>query len=151
MEADVAIKITKTEIREAIQNTRTMAQAAVLLGVHFSTFKAHAVKHELYMPNMGGKGTNKPKVLGIISLQEILDGKHPSYQTFKLKQRLFKANLKENKCEICHIRSWNDKEISCELDHIDGNRKNHILRNLRILCPNCHSQTPTFRSKKRVQ
>jgi hypothetical protein len=37
----------------------------------------------------------------------------------------------------------------CELDHIDGNSNNHLLTNLRILCPNCHSQTSTFRFKKR--
>lgn len=39
------------------------------------------------------------------------------------------------------------KKINCELDHIDGNRTNHLLENLRILCPNCHSQTNTFRGK----
>lgn len=54
-----------------------------------------------------------------------------------------------NKCEICGINSWNDKELFLELDHINGDHRNNSRSNLRILCPNCHSQTPTFRNMQR--
>jgi len=52
-------------------------------------------------------------------------------------------------CKQCHISTWNDKPVSLELDHIDGDNSNHSRDNLRLLCPNCHSQTPTFRNRKR--
>lgn len=143
------VNLTKEQIKEAISKTDSMLSAAAFLNHSFSTFKRHAVKYDLYKTNQGLIG--KPKNVGNnqYDLTDVLNGKHPQYSTFRLKHRLYKANILFNKCEICGISSWQDKEINCELDHIDGNKYNHMLDNLRILCPNCHSQTSTFRSKKR--
>jgi Zn finger protein HypA/HybF involved in hydrogenase expression len=61
-----------------------------------------------------------------------------------------RANLIETrgyKCEECEISDWRNKKISLELDHINGNFNDNSLKNVRLLCPNCHSQTPTFKSK----
>jgi 5-methylcytosine-specific restriction endonuclease McrA len=85
-----------------------------------------------------------------IPLNEILDGLHPSYQTYKLKNRLIKEKILENICSECGLNEWNNKPINLELDHINGVRTNHKLENLRLLCPNCHSQTDTYRSKNRI-
>jgi hypothetical protein len=57
--------------------------------------------------------------------------------------------MKQNRCEICNVDSWLGKQLNCELDHIDGNRTNHKLENLRILCPNCHSITDTWRGRNK--
>ncbi len=50
-------------------------------------------------------------------------------------------------CEICGIADWQRKELALELDHIDGNSDNNKPENVRFLCPNCHSQTPTSGSR----
>jgi hypothetical protein len=66
-----------------------------------------------------------------------------------LKRRLIRDGVLENKCSKCGIGpEWQGEPLSLQLDHIDGNRHNNARENLRLLCPNCHSQTPTFGSKR---
>lgn len=52
-----------------------------------------------------------------------------------------------NKCLHCGLSEWLDKPIKLELDHIDGNNRNNIRENVRLLCPNCHSLTENFRGR----
>jgi len=54
-----------------------------------------------------------------------------------------------NKCFICKNSKWNGQDIPLELDHIDGNHENSTRDNLRILCPNCHAQTPTYKNRNK--
>lgn len=95
-------------------------------------------------------GILKHSVTKQIALLEILQGLHPTYPTYVLKKRLIKEGLKENKCEECGISEWNNKPLAIHLDHIDGISTNHKRENLRMLCPNCHSQTHTYAGKKRI-
>lgn len=55
----------------------------------------------------------------------------------------------DGKCLHCNLNSWLGKALKLELDHIDGQNKNNSRDNLRFLCPNCHSQTDTFRNLNR--
>ena len=132
------------------EESLTMARAAATLKLHFNSFKKRAIELNCYKPNQSGKGINK-KSGTLIPLNEILfEGKHPEYQTFKLKNRLIAEGYKKNKCEKCgQSNKWKRKLLNMELDHIDGDRTNHLLTNLRMLCPNCHSQTKTYKSKCR--
>jgi hypothetical protein len=63
-----------------------------------------------------------------------------------LKTRLFRAGLKEPRCELCEwAECAPDGRVPVELDHINGDRFDNRLENLRILCPNCHSLQSTHR------
>jgi hypothetical protein len=55
----------------------------------------------------------------------------------------------ENKCLWCNLSEWRGIPLKLDIDHIDGNNQNNKRGNLRALCPNCHSQTNTFRGKNK--
>lgn len=147
------MKVTDQQIIDACQEHSTMRRAAMSLNVNLTTLKERAVKLGVYQPNQGRRKEARPEQNKerLIPLDEILRGEHPTYQTHKLRLRLFKAGLKERKCEICTTSHWNGQQLSLILDHINGINDDHRLENLRIVCPNCDSLLPTFcgRNKKK--
>ena len=85
-----------------------------------------------------------------IPLKEILI-ENSTYKSSELKNRLIKELNWENKCSIqtCGISSWQGNEIVLHLDHINGINTDNRIENLRLLCPNCHSQTETYCAKNK--
>jgi Zn finger protein HypA/HybF involved in hydrogenase expression len=141
-------KIPKEVIENAILECKTMLGSAAKLNIQFKTFKRLALSYGIYKPNPGRAGITRKKT-SKRNVQEALQGLHPTWPTYQLKIKLLEQNILKNQCSICGITEWLDRPIAIELDHIDGNRTNHKFENLRMLCPNCHSQTDTFRSRKR--
>lgn len=87
------------------------------------------------------KGSSNPRY----SLNEILI-KNSSYTNMAcLKKRLIDANMLIYKCDLCsNTGVWNNETLTLQIDHINGDHCDNRLSNLRLLCPNCHSQTSTF-------
>jgi Zn finger protein HypA/HybF involved in hydrogenase expression len=60
----------------------------------------------------------------------------------------FLIETKGEHCEECgQTGTWNNKPLVLQLDHVDGDSDNNYPKNLRLLCPNCHSQSENFGSK----
>ncbi len=136
-------KITDEQIIDAYDRKLTLHIAATELSMTVVTLWRRAKKLGLYWNEIPRTSSKK------IPLDKILSGDHPDYQTFKLKNRLILEGYKENVCELCGISEWNGKKLSMQLDHIDGNCHNHKMDNLRLICPNCHSQTDTYCGKNK--
>jgi len=61
-----------------------------------------------------------------------------------IKRRLLEAGILDNCCSICQTSEWRGQPLTCHIDHINGVCDDYRLENLRMLCPNCHSQTHTY-------
>ena len=63
--------------------------------------------------------------------------------------RRYLIHKRGNKCEICGISEWNNAPLTLPVDHINGDSDDNTPKNIRLLCPNCHYQTPTFSCRKK--
>lgn len=58
---------------------------------------------------------------------------------------LIESGNKCSECGWCEVNKFTNK-VPLEIDHIDGDAKNNLKNNLKVVCPNCHSLTETFRN-----
>jgi Zn finger protein HypA/HybF involved in hydrogenase expression len=150
-------KLTKEEIQNALDSLNSYTEILEKFNLNpysgmRNTFMSR-IKDEGYDLSKFEKNSNeyrKSICIGKFSkdnkkdLSSILT-ENSSYSRVHLKKRLVSENILENKCSECSIYDvWNNKPISLQLDHINGIRNDNRIKNLRLLCPNCHSQTHTF-------
>jgi hypothetical protein len=150
-------KHSSLELKEALENSRSIRQALLKLGLkpavgNYAT--AHRLIRDLGIDisHMKGQGWSRGMPSGIpsankIPLEEILVKDSTYTSSDKLRKRLIDNGLKAVACESCHLDSWMGRTISLELNHVNGDRFDHRLENLQLLCPNCHAQTPNYRGK----
>ena len=152
---------TSDQLREAVATSRIVAEVIRKLGLVAAGGNYDQVQRSirdlgLDTSHMTGRGWNKGgefRPYKERSLEQVLVAGQWT-ASHKLKKRLFRAGLKAPACELCGwCKSASDGRIPVELDHINGDRFDNRLENLRILCPNCHSLQSTHRglNQRRVR
>jgi Zn finger protein HypA/HybF involved in hydrogenase expression len=151
-------KYNKEILEPIVTKCRSIGQVLDQLGLkrtggNYQNIKRHIKINGIDTSHFLGMGWNKGDTFGLVKrntipLSEILrKGSH--YNSSRLRLRLIKEGIKKNKCELCSQGSlWNNKKLTMHLDHINGERTDNTIENLRILCPNCHSQTETYCRKE---
>lgn len=123
-----------------------------ITGGFFTTVKTRIKRLGIDTSHLLGRSHlkgSKRKELHRKKLLEILV-ENSNYPTSAIKDRLIKEGIFKNECSVkdCMVKGkWLGKHISLHLDHINGISNDHRLENLRLLCPNCHSQTDTYCGK----
>ena len=79
------------------------------------------------------------------SINKAINGEVTNIKTLKR----YLISERTHKCEECNNSKWLNKPIPLELEHIDGNSENNNLKNLKLLCPNCHALTPTYKGRNK--
>lgn len=145
---------TDEQIARAVKLSRSLAQVLVKLGFkpggsRQSVLKERIGELRLDTSHFVGQGWRKGSAIPVVPTtplaQLLVEGRF--VRTNRLKWRLIREGLKELVCEVCRRREWNGRPIPLELDHINGRRDDNRLDNLRVLCPNCHAQTDTYRGR----
>lgn len=141
----------KAAVEAAINSSNSMYDVLTTLnlraaGGNYANLKRWADVHGLELPDYD-------RVASINNARIRLDDetifvKDSTYTNrSKLKSRLRKV-WTDWRCTLCGVdEEWNGRPLTLQLDHINGVHNDHRIENLRLLCPNCHSQTNTFCSR----
>lgn len=114
-------------------------------GINYRLYRSILKYHDI-IPTYKNRGCNQENN-EYKYLEEWLKNQNNHVKTHAIKKKLFIENIKRKKCELCGIETWNGKDAPLELHHVDGNKHNVSVENFQILCPNCHAQTDTYKSK----
>lgn len=149
-------KFSEEQLRKAVTDNLSIAGVCRALSIrpvggNYKTLKAKFLEFGISTEHFTGAawnvGHNFRKFAKEYILDDILviDSEYRSSNS--LKKRLIREGLLVEKCQICGISDWNGKKLVLDLDHINGVNTDNRLENLRLLCPNCHSQTDTYKGK----
>lgn len=143
------------DVVQAVKKSTSLRQTLIKLGLkpaggNYATLKKTINELGLDTSHFRGKGWLKGEQVSIkvqIPLEKILVENSTYSNSSALRQRLIQEGIFIHKCSSCNLNTWKDKPIPLELDHINGDNRDHRLENLRLLCPNCHAMTSTYRGK----
>jgi hypothetical protein len=145
-------KYTAHQLAAAVENSTSLAQTLSKLGVapyggNYVVLKK-AIRHfNLNTSHFTGQIWNKGKVIGPKQPIERYLSNELKIQSYKLKRKLLSEGVLKKMCSHCQNSEWLGQPVPLELDHINGDPFDNQLSNLRLLCPNCHALTPTYRGK----
>ena len=146
------INLSKEDFIKKSIKSNSIKELATELKVSTTSIKKLQHKLNCHPENLKFQGRGiKRDFTSVLNGSVIVENTQNKSITGTLKKFILKNNLKEHKCEECGLDTWNNKPLSLELDHTDGIRSNNKIENLKLLCPNCHSQTPTWRGRNKVK
>lgn len=148
-------KYTEEEFEYAVKSSYSLRGVLKMIGLqpaggNYETAKRRIKKLNLDISHFTGQGHLNGKTHNWTkskSLDEILVNDSSYSNTSKLRKRLIKCKIFEEKCYNCGKTLWLGEPIPLELEHKNGVKTDNRLENLTLLCPNCHAFTDTYRGK----
>ena len=114
---------------------------------NYRGFHVHVQRLTIDTSHFLGRGHGTSNNFNPRRLSEILV-EHSTYCSTHLRKRLISEGLLKEQCARCGLcPEWQGKRLTLQLDHVNGTFNDNRIENLRLLCPNCHSQTKNFAGK----
>lgn len=133
--------ITESQIKFAMNNTKSNSGAARFLHISFNTYRKYARMYGLFEQHKNQSGTGIPKGGDVkkVPFEDLFANKNPNYNLQNFKNRLVNEMILEEKCGVCGYQERRvfDGKVGLVLDFIDGNPKNMARENIRLICFNC--------------
>ena len=146
------IVLSLNRIRQAIKTSRSMRDMLLMLDLsatngNYRTYREFIKNNNVDVSHWNFHFCNE-KQSKAKSLQEKLQNGSKAKSRL-LKKLLIESGMMKEKCSICPTGAqWQGNKLVLVLDHISGDSMDNRIENLRLLCPNCNSQQPTFCRKK---
>jgi len=149
--------ITKNMILEAQKHTKSNMAAAKWMGINYSTYKKYSKMYGVFEQhlNQHGNGIKKGFAMRTVNVEDIVLGKRQPPQRWSqsvVKEELIDKGYWQDECSVCGYNEVNleTNKVCLGIDFSDGDSKNWLLDNIRLLCPNCyHSFNAQFSSSKK--
>jgi hypothetical protein len=144
---------TDEDLRAAVAASRSLRGVLVHLnlkvgGGQYVALRRHIARRGLSTEHFTGQGwtggMTAPVPRAVRPLEEILVKDSEYTKGASLKRRLIACGLLQPVCAGCGREEWRGEPMPLQLDHINGDRRDNPLENLRLLCPNCHALTDTW-------
>lgn len=123
-------------------NSKVFTAESILKKSHSAKAYVATLSKEIKQEQIDkGLETRKNNILQKLKIED--------FDNLSIKLKRQQILLDQNQlCDICLLpQQWNNSPLNFHLDHISGDRKNNTRSNLRMICPNCHSQTATYGGK----
>lgn len=150
---------TKEQVEAAAANSTSIKEFIVTLGLvpnngQYRRAKSIANYFNITLPKFDYTGATK----NAQSTVKIDDSTYFARNTNRHGPRIAKRLIEDfgwtYSCSMANCPSpkpvWNGKPLVLQVDHIDGDHTNNLIENLRLVCPNCHTQTDTYSNKARA-
>jgi len=138
-------KWSDTELETATRDSNTITEIVERLGLKPFAGNRYSVKRRIDELRLDTSHLHRKKFKRTPpkTLDEVLKN-DVDYSSSSLKRRLIESNIIIDECKECGNTHWRGQKLSLHLDHINGDHYDNRIENLRLLCPNCHSITPTY-------